>query len=547
VMNRRPAVLLGLLLSLPLFSAAGAETQRYLVASRNPAGAPQLRAVTTASANTGRRVRTFRTLDAYAVDLTAAEAADLARSGDVIVEPVISREIQEDTPATASVAAIDDGFVPQSVPWGVHAIHAEAVWPVTRGAGVNVAVLDTGIDFDHPDLREAYAGGYNTFDPSKPPLDGHRHGTHVAGTIAAADNDIGVIGVAPKVKIWAIKVLADDGAGTNETIVAGFEWLIAKKKEIGGPWTANLSLGSNLPSEIEERAVTTAITEGIVVVASAGNRAIDQLKYPAKYHGVIAVGAVDELDKRAAFSSYGLGLSVMAPGVAVPSSIIKGIDVSADVKSGNETLDGILLKGSPYGSVTGLLVDCGTGLPNEIPASVTGRIALVHRGEINFREKARNVREAGAIAMIIENYVNDTAPSGWTLPPVNPDPVWDNYPFPVSVGLKFADSQRLLQSADTVTVTNRSAEYGTMSGTSMASPHVTGTVALMLSVKPNLPVAQIDYVLRNTAKDIYTPGWDYESSYGIVDTLAAMHYVAPELFGVPPPQPLPSPRRRSVR
>jgi subtilisin family serine protease len=546
-MNRRPAVLLGLLLTLPLFSAAGQETQRYLVASRNAAGAPQLRGITTSSAAIGRHVRNFRSIDAYAVDLTAAEAADLARSGDVIVEPVISREIQEEDSVAGTPAATADDVTPQSVPWGVHSIHAEAVWPVTHGEGVNVAVLDTGIDFDHPDLRDAYAGGYNTFEPSKPPLDGHRHGTHVAGTIAAADNEFGVIGVAPKVKIWAVKVLEDDGGGTNESIVAGFEWLIAKKQEIGGPWTANLSLGSNLPSEIEERAVLNAISEGIVVVASAGNRAIDQVKYPAKYNGVIAVGAVDEQGKRAVFSSFGVGLSVMAPGVAVPSSIIKGIVVSADVKSGAETMNGILLKGSPYASATGQLVDCGTGAPEEIPASVAGRIALVHRSGRPFREMARNVREAGALALVIENYLTDTTPSAWTLPPVNPDPAWDNYPFPLSVGLKFADSQRLLQTGGTITVTNRSAEYGTMSGTSMASPHVTGTVALMLSVKPDLPVAQIDYVLRNTAVDIYTKGWDYESAYGIVDALAAMHYIAPERFGVPPPQPIPSPRRRSVR
>src|SRR6185295_11718477 len=121
--------------------------------------------------------------------------------------------------------SLPDGTdVPQVTPWGLTMVHAPDVWVATRGENVNVAVLDTGIDATHPDLKDAYAGGYNTFDASKPPVDGHRHGTHVSGTIAAADNAFGVVGVAPHVKLWAVKVLADDGVGTNENIVAGFDW-----------------------------------------------------------------------------------------------------------------------------------------------------------------------------------------------------------------------------------------------------------------------------------------------------------------------------------
>src|SRR5205823_10178266 len=130
--------------------------------------------------------------------------------------------------------------------------HAREVWPYTRGAGVNVAVIDTGIDFTHPDLRRAYAGGYNALSPADAPRDDNFHGTHVAGTIAATDNGFGVLGVAPDVRLWAVKVLDQSGNGDSEHVVAGVDWVLSKKKELGGHWIINLSLGALEKSNIEE-------------------------------------------------------------------------------------------------------------------------------------------------------------------------------------------------------------------------------------------------------------------------------------------------------
>src|SRR5207248_4328200 len=101
----------------------------------------------------------------------------------------------------------------QTIPWGVKAVNALSVWPITRGASINVAVLDTGMDLNHPDLRAAYAGGFNTYFgdshyPGEPqaPTDDEGHGTHVSGTIAATDNNMGVVGVAPAVRLWSVRV-----------------------------------------------------------------------------------------------------------------------------------------------------------------------------------------------------------------------------------------------------------------------------------------------------------------------------------------------------
>ncbi|MDQ3280075.1 MAG: S8 family serine peptidase [Acidobacteriota bacterium] len=555
----RRLVLLGIaLLSLHAFAAEGAELQRFLVTARTPANQSRLRAATNALAAPMHRLRAFPFASSFAADLSENEAVQLRANG-FAVEPIVERfadamDDERAPAASAPAASAPAASAPatadvQEVPWGINAIHAPQVWQVTRGEGVNVAVLDTGIDAEHPDLKDVYKGGYNTFDPSLPPKDGHRHGTHVAGTIAAADNAIGVVGVAPGVKLWSVKVLDDDGRGSNESVVAGFNWVMEKAKTTGGRWVMNLSLGASTTSEAEEAAVSNAISANIIVIASAGNRADQNLRYPAKYRDVIAVGAVDPTDKRASFSSYGAGMTVVAPGTDVRSTFIAGINDSSEVQTlGGNTLESWWIIGSPYGSVTANIVDCGQGAPEEFPPNVQGQIALVHRGKFLFRELARNAKEAGAAAMILAQRPSDTtAPAGFTFYPKEPDAFWSAYDFPLSVAVMYAEGEELRTHNGPVTVAFRPSRYGIMNGTSMAAPHATGTAALVLSLAPDIPVAQLEFILRTTARDIYEKGWDKESAWGVVDALKAAQFVAPQRFGVPPPVVKPPSHRRSVR
>jgi minor extracellular protease Epr len=208
----------------------------------------------------------------------------------------------------------------QSVPWGVTKISAPTVWAGgDKGAGIKVAVLDTGIDTTHSDLKviggAAFVSG--SISGATSYVDDNGHGTHCAGIIAALDNNIGVVGVAPEASLYAVKVLDRSGSGYISNIVSGIDWCIAN-----GIQVISMSLGSSSDSTTLHAACDRAYNAGIVLVAAAGNSGpgAQTLLYPAKYSSVISVAATDSNDVVASWSSRGTGLSVSAPGVSVYST-----------------------------------------------------------------------------------------------------------------------------------------------------------------------------------------------------------------------------------
>jgi subtilisin family serine protease len=204
-------------------------------------------------------------------------------------------------------------------PWGVRRLRAAAAWPRLEGDGVDVAVLDTGIDPTHPDLAGQVAGGFNAQNPSLPYIDDEGHGTHVAGTIAAKRDGQGVVGVAPKARLWSVKVLDAQGNGSYSDIIAGIEW--AAKKGIK---VINMSLGAAEGSEALRRAVVAAEEAGVVIVAAAGNEVGGPVTYPGAYPETIAVGASNEKDGWAEFSSQGPEVDLVAPGDNIRSALKGG-------------------------------------------------------------------------------------------------------------------------------------------------------------------------------------------------------------------------------
>lgn len=193
-----------------------------------------------------------------------------------------------------------------------------AAWDLSQGAGVTVAVLDTGADLNHPDLKANLVGGYDAIAKSNTPKDLNGHGTHVAGVIAAVTNNRqGVAGVAPGAKIMPIKVLGENGGGDLSSIADGIQWAVDH-----GALVINMSLGGPIESPTWAEAVKYAAKKNVVVVAAMGNER-DQgnpKNQPAATPGVIAVGATDPQDKITSFSSFGEWISVAAPGYAIKST-----------------------------------------------------------------------------------------------------------------------------------------------------------------------------------------------------------------------------------
>ncbi|EMF28446.1 serine protease membrane protein [Streptomyces gancidicus BKS 13-15] len=216
--------------------------------------------------------------------------------------------------------------------WALDALHTDRIWPTTRGAGVTVAVLDTGVEADHPDLDGNVLEGKDLvgFGAREGDEAWARHGTAMAGIIAGhghgpGDGD-GVLGVAPEAKILPVRVILEDKDPTRakarstrgNALAEGIRWAADHGADV-----INLSLGDDSasahPEPGEDEAIQYALRKGVVVVASAGNGGEkgDRISYPAAYPGVIAATAVDRYGTRAPFSTRRWYATVSAPGVDV--------------------------------------------------------------------------------------------------------------------------------------------------------------------------------------------------------------------------------------
>jgi subtilisin len=211
--------------------------------------------------------------------------------------------------------------------WGVKKIgagDAHALPTPVLGTAVNVAVIDTGTTPSHPELAGAYRGGWDFVNNDSDPTDDNGHGTHVSGTIAAAMNGTGVVGVAPGVNLYALKVLNAQGSGSYSNIIAAVDWATSHNIQV-----TNNSYGGTAGSATMEQAFRNAALAGVVSVAAAGNSGAcngsgDSVGYPGKYVSVIAVAATDTNDVRACFSSTGPRVEIAAPGVNINSTVMSG-------------------------------------------------------------------------------------------------------------------------------------------------------------------------------------------------------------------------------
>ena len=207
--------------------------------------------------------------------------------------------------------------VEQRSGWEITAFDLPESWNYTQGEGVVVAVLDTGADLNHQDLAPNLLQGKNFVDPTKPPQDDNGHGSHVSGIICALNNNIGIVGVAPKAKVMPVKVLDSSGNGNLETVAEGIRWATNQGVDF-----ITMSLGSPSPIPVVESAIKYAIDRGVIIWCAAGNAGkTRQIFYPAAYPQCIGIGAIDENFNRADFSCTGPDLDFVAPGVKILSTV----------------------------------------------------------------------------------------------------------------------------------------------------------------------------------------------------------------------------------
>jgi serine protease len=512
-----------------------------------------------------RPLHTFHIIDAFEADMTWDEAQALKKRPDVI-------DVEMDQERHALADSVTPGA--ETTPYGITMVDAPPVWPVTKGKSVgngtpiHVAIIDTGISYTDTELAPAYKGGFNELNGTTDPLDDNGHGTHVAGTIAAAMNNDGVVGVAPAVDLYSVKALDACGSGSLSAILRGVDWVVQKKTEIGGNWIMSLSLGSDSASPTEASAFQNAYNAGILTFAAAGNGYPDSvgLSFPASYSSVVSVGAIDSTGTVASFSQRGADLKVVAPGVSVLSTFAdvseldnvadsSGISVDAH-KIGATDTSGNSLNCSALTTAIGKIVNCGSGNKSEFPASVNGNIALIQRGgtstvtgsTLTFAEKAQNAKAAGAVAAIVYNNRatdNPTDAPGWGISGVSATSI----PKTV-VGVTQVDGQKLQTAAGTSTVkfllNNDNLGYALLNGTSMATPHAAGVGALVWAVAPGATNQQIMQALQDNAHDLGDPGRDDTYGAGLVDAFATAKALNPAAFGngtQPPPTQSPSGRR----
>ena len=349
---RRSVVLAVAVASLGWATPASAREARpavYVVTLRPDAGDPQVFAAR-AAGRFGFEVRHVyhAALVGFAAPLSGAVRAALA------ADPAVAA-VAADRPVTAAG---------QTVPTGVRRIHAHVTATTARGpaeqpaGAVNVAVLDSGIDARHPDLD--VAGGTNCVGGTRFD-DRYGHGTHIGGIIGALDNSIGVVGVAPGARLWAVKVLDDDGNGRLSDLLCGVDWVTATRSDrdqsndIG---VANLSVGGtggddghcgDVDGDVLHQAICRSVAAGTTYVAAAGNDHVDASgTIPAAYAQVITVSALADSDGRpggvggapacmpgeqddtlATFSNYGRAVAFIAPGVCILSTLpVRGGDAS---------------------------------------------------------------------------------------------------------------------------------------------------------------------------------------------------------------------------
>ncbi len=474
----------------------------------------------------GKIVREIGRASAFAARMPSSGAASLRASSNVdFVEADVERRL-----LGMPSRIMSDGSRPQSLvadtptsgteirPYGISLSQADQVNDAATG-NRKLCIIDSGLDRNHPDLAANYANGNvtgaNLSGSGTWDSDENAHGTHVAGTIAAVGgNGIGVVGVSPnaRLKLHIAKVFDASGSASSSTVMEA----VASCADAGAH-IISMSLGGGDPSQAERRVFRSLLNEGVLTIAAAGNAGDTSTSYPAGYEEVMSVGALDGAKSRADFSQVNNDVEIAGPGVVTLSTIPPNLSSLGELSVAGTGYGAAAMTGSPNLNASAALYNFGLGLANDTGAS--GKVCLIQRGQISFADKVMRCEASGGVAAVIYNnrpgMLFGTLAGAVTAIP--------------SIGVSDADGAVLAGLTGlnaTVSVTPDPAQYAYFSGTSMATPHVSGIAALVWSHFPNCSAKQIRQVLNASAMELGKPGKDAEFGFGLVQARAAYERLA---------------------
>lgn len=462
---------------------------------------------------------TFDDLDAFVVSVPEAALRGLQKNPNIVLieEDVMRFPIGiERSQVVAPTSVILEH---QVVPYGIDMVQARDVWDADRngaldegaptGAGRKLCIIDSGLYTGHEDLQGLSVDGYDGNLPWD--TDGFGHGTHVAGTIAAVNNGLGVVGVTPgTVNLHIVRVFGDDGAWAySSTLIDA-----ANQCSEAGANIISMSLGGARASVSERRGFDSLYSKGLLSIAAAGNEGTSASSYPASYSSVVSVAAIDENKAVADFSQYNSQVELAAPGVGVLSTL-------PYIDSTTVTVDGVTYAGghveySARGTASGALVDGGLC---DSTGDWSGKVVLCKRGDNSFYDKVMNVQNSFGAAAIIYNNV----PGGFL------GTLGEGYSSNiVAISLSQEDGLYLVANklgriaAVASSVTQPGSGYESWDGTSMATPHVSAVAALVWSAAPTATNAEVRSALTATALDLGDAERDIHYGYGLVQAKAAI-------------------------
>ena len=443
-----------------------------------------------------------------AINANIAQLSD-AQLKQVQNDPMVDY-VEEDLPRR---------LMAQTQPYGIAMVQADQVNDSVASAannGKKICVIDSGLDLPHEDMgtNGGTVTGTNNSGTGNWYQEGGPHGTHVAGTIAAIDNGVGVRGViGSDPSLHIIKVFNASGWGYSSDLVSAMN-----ECKNAGSDVINMSLGGSGSSTSERNGIQAIADAGVLLIAAAGNdgnpsNTTDIESFPASYDSVMSVAAIDSSKALADFSQKNSQVEIAAPGVDVYSTYPEGTGQVVSLSVGSSAYSVNAMENT--GSVTAPLYNFATG--ESIDSGANGKVCLIQRGNISFHDKVKNCQDSGGVGAVIYN--NAAGSFGGTLGNTNQTSI------PAVTATDADGATMLSQTGLSATIDIGTGNYGMMSGTSMASPHVAGVAALVWSHHPSCTAQEIRTALNTTAEDLGAAGRDVKFGYGLVQAKDAIDHL----------------------